>query len=225
MLANISHDIKTPLTVIPGYLEIIGMENKDNETLQKVEVKARQGMELINQFFTLAKLEAGDMNIIEITKVNINELCRENVLGFYGLLIQIDFNMENFSFYVQLFLKSVVAVSISFIALFIGLKMKLSMATIITSLLLVLLTQANIGDFLLAGNLVFPVILTVISFVFALLSIITIENFTLPCYTKQNSSDYAKRHRCPINWLTMAFHYIIYICIRAWLELYLPRVF
>lgn len=201
------------------------MENKDNETLQKVEVKARQGMEPINQFFTLAKLEAGDMNIIEITKVNINELCRENVLGFYGLLIQIDFNMGNFSFYVQLFLKSVVAVSISFIALFIGLKMKSSMAAIITSLLLVLLTQANIGDFLLAGNLVFPVILTVISFVFALLSIITIENFTLPCYTKRNSSDYGKRRRCPINWLTMAFHYIIYICIRAWLELYLPRVF
>ena len=53
--------------------------------------------------YTLAKLEAGDMNIIEITKVNINELCRENVLGFYGLLIQIDFNMGNFSFYVQLF--------------------------------------------------------------------------------------------------------------------------
>ncbi len=187
------------------------MENKDNETLQKVEVKARQGMELINQFFTLAKWEAGDMNIIEITKVNINELCRENVLGFYGLLIQIDFNMGNFSFYVQLFLKSVVTISISFIALFIGLKMKSSMAAIITSLLLVLLTQANIGDFLLAGNLVFPVILTVISFVFALLSIITIENFTLPCYTKRNSSDYAKRRRCPINWLTMAFHYIIYI--------------
>ncbi len=103
MLANISHDIKTPFTVILDYLEKMGMENKDNETLQKVEVKARQGMELINQFFTLAKLEAGDMNIIEITKVNINELCRENVLGFYGLLIQIDFNMGNFSFYVQLF--------------------------------------------------------------------------------------------------------------------------
>ncbi len=96
MLANISHDIKTPLTVILGYLEIMGMENKENdnrEVLQKVEAKARQVMELINQFFTLAKLEAGDKNI-ELTKININELCRENVLGFYELLLSKEFAVE-----------------------------------------------------------------------------------------------------------------------------------
>ncbi len=96
MLANISHDIKTPLTVILGYLEIMGMENKENdnrEALQKVEAKARQVMELINQFFTLAKLEAGDKNI-ELTKININELCRENVLGFYELLLSKEFAVE-----------------------------------------------------------------------------------------------------------------------------------
>ncbi len=44
-------------------------------------------MELINRFFTLAKLEAGDMNM-EITRINISEVCRENVLGFYELLLQ-----------------------------------------------------------------------------------------------------------------------------------------
>ncbi len=98
MLANISHDIKTPLTVILGYLEIMGMENKENEnneTLQKVEAKARQVMELINQFFTLAKLEAGDRNI-KLTKININELCRENVLGFYQLLLSKEFAVDIF---------------------------------------------------------------------------------------------------------------------------------
>ena len=52
MLANISHDIKTPLTVILGYLEIIRLGNKENEALQKVEIKAKQVMELVNQFFT-----------------------------------------------------------------------------------------------------------------------------------------------------------------------------
>lgn len=93
MLANISHDIKTPLTVILGYLEIMGMEEEENETLKKVEAKAKQVMELINQFFTLAKLEAGDVNI-EITKININELCRENVLGFYELLLKKEFTVD-----------------------------------------------------------------------------------------------------------------------------------
>lgn len=113
MLANISHDIKTPLTVILGYLEIMRLRNSQNanpapagaesdlcvqgsygdETLEKVEAKAKQVMELIDQFFTLAKLEAGDKKI-EMAKININELCRENVLGFYELLIQKDFEVE-----------------------------------------------------------------------------------------------------------------------------------
>lgn len=93
MLANISHDIKTPLTVILGYMEILRLEDKDNETFQKVETKARQVVELINEFFTLAKLEAGDMNM-EITNVEINELCRENVLGFYELLLQKEFVVD-----------------------------------------------------------------------------------------------------------------------------------
>ncbi len=93
MLANISHDIKTPLTVILGYLEILRMEKAEDETLQKVELKAKQVMERMNSFFTLAKLEAGDVNI-ELTKVNINELCRENVLGFYELLLQKEFTVD-----------------------------------------------------------------------------------------------------------------------------------
>ena len=93
MLANISHDIKTPLTVILGYLEIMRMENSEDEILKKVEWKAKQVMELINQFFTLAKLEAGDANL-KITKININELCRENVLGFYELLLQKEFTVD-----------------------------------------------------------------------------------------------------------------------------------
>ena len=84
MLSNISHDIKTPLTVILGYLEIMRLSNYEDTTLQKVEAKAKQVMELIDQFFTLAKLEAGDKNI-EMTKLNINELCKENVLSYYEL--------------------------------------------------------------------------------------------------------------------------------------------
>ncbi len=93
MLANISHDIKTPLTVILGYLEILRLENQEDEMLQKVETKAKQVLELLDEFFTLAKLEAGDKNI-EMTKVNINEVCRENVLCFYEILTRKEFEVE-----------------------------------------------------------------------------------------------------------------------------------
>lgn len=93
MLANISHDIKTPLTVILGYLEIMRLEKKEDEALRKTEAKAVQVIELINQFFTLAKLEAGDTRI-EISKINLSELCRETILGFYELLLQKEFTVE-----------------------------------------------------------------------------------------------------------------------------------
>ena len=93
MLANISHDIKTPLTVILGYLEIMRLSNCEDEALQKVETKAKQVMELTDQFFTLAKLEAGDMDL-EIGKMNISELCRESMLGYYDILQGRDFAVE-----------------------------------------------------------------------------------------------------------------------------------
>ena len=93
MLSNISHDIKTPLTVILGYLEMMRLERPEDETLQKVEAKALQVMELINQFFTLAKLEAGDTDL-EISKINVSELCRENILNFYDILRGKDFVVE-----------------------------------------------------------------------------------------------------------------------------------
>lgn len=94
MLLNISHDIKTPMTVILGYLEILKMDSmKENEMLLKVEQKTQQVMDLINQFFTLAKLEAGDTDI-EISKIDICESCRESVLDFYEILTQKEFQVE-----------------------------------------------------------------------------------------------------------------------------------
>ena len=88
----------------------------------------------------------------------------------------VDFSIGSLSFYIQLILKSVVIVSMSFIALFVGMALKSSKATIVTSFLLIFLTQANIGDFTMAGNAVFPVILTTISLVFAALSIVNVES-------------------------------------------------
>lgn len=88
----------------------------------------------------------------------------------------IDFDMGSLSFYIQLILKSFVIVSMSFIALFVGMAVKSSKAAIITSFLLIFLTQANVGDFTMADNAVFPFVLTAASFGFAVLSICNVEN-------------------------------------------------
>lgn len=94
MLSNISHDIKTPMTVILGYLEIMRVNGDPRqEMLRKVEATAHRVMELITQFFTLAKLEAGDTEL-ERSKLNLNEVCSENILSFYELLSTQDFQIE-----------------------------------------------------------------------------------------------------------------------------------
>ena len=94
MLSNISHDIKTPMTVILGYLEIMRVNGDPRqEMLGKVEATAQRVMDLITQFFTLAKLEAGD-TALECSPLNLNETCSENILSFYELLSTQDVQIE-----------------------------------------------------------------------------------------------------------------------------------
>ena len=105
MLSNISHDIKTPMTVILGYLEIMRINGTStDEMLGKIEQKAENVMELINQFFTLAKLESVDMDI-ELSRIDVCEVCRESILDFYGILtnknFQVDIDIPETSVYVH----------------------------------------------------------------------------------------------------------------------------
>lgn len=94
MLSNISHDLKTPLTVIRGYLEIMRTGGEaDLQMLLKAEQKAKSLMELIDSFFSLAKLEAGDTQM-ELSSLDICEVCRESVLDFYEMLTGADFQVE-----------------------------------------------------------------------------------------------------------------------------------
>jgi len=89
MLSNISHDLKTPLTVIMGYLETIQLEaslsDEIKREIHKVHAKAEELLKLINNFFDLAKLESGDEEI-QLARININEVCRKNMLAFYDTL-------------------------------------------------------------------------------------------------------------------------------------------
>lgn len=59
MLSNISHDLKTPLTVILGYTETIMVDSnlsaKERRILlSKVQEKTLELLNLINKFFNLA---------------------------------------------------------------------------------------------------------------------------------------------------------------------------
>lgn len=90
MLSNISHDLKTPLTVVLGYIETIKLEpdlkSEEKEILlSRAYDKTLEIVKLINKFFDLSKLESGDKDI-SITRINISEVCRKNILNYYETL-------------------------------------------------------------------------------------------------------------------------------------------
>jgi signal transduction histidine kinase len=94
MLSNVSHDIKTPLTVILGYLEIMRLDSRYHTAmLEKIEDRANQVMNLINEFFTLAKIEAGDIDL-SMNRILINEFCKQIILEFYEILTEKEMQVD-----------------------------------------------------------------------------------------------------------------------------------
>ncbi len=78
-------------------------------------------------------------------------------------------------FYLQMVVNSAVTVSVTLVALFVGMMMKSTKATIVDSFVLVFLTQGNIGTFTLRDNVVFLTILILVSIAFAFLSVYKVE--------------------------------------------------
>lgn len=108
MLSNISHDIKTPLTVILGYTEMLRegnnlSEEQKSDLLKLIKDKGEEVVLIINKFFNLSKLESGD-NDIDIEKVNISEICRKSILEYYDILnsngIDVDINIPDKDIYI-----------------------------------------------------------------------------------------------------------------------------
>jgi len=91
MLANMSHDLKTPLTVVLGYMEIIRTdpalsEEERARLLGCVYEKTMEIVKLMNALFQLAKLESGDKEVA-VKHVHISEVCRKNIVLYYDLAV------------------------------------------------------------------------------------------------------------------------------------------
>ena len=87
-IANITHDLKTPLATALGYLEIMVANGWQSDSVVKGRAKSLEVQHLINQFSQLIRIEAGDRRK-QVRLVNINELCRE---ALFSILAQLKDN-------------------------------------------------------------------------------------------------------------------------------------
>ena len=87
IITNISHDLRTPLTAIKGYIDLIqqgDLSNKQKQYLKIVEKKSDELTELTKQLFEFSKLMDID---IELKKERccINEILEETLASYYNI--------------------------------------------------------------------------------------------------------------------------------------------
>ncbi|WP_346897265.1 HAMP domain-containing sensor histidine kinase [Clostridium sp. UBA7503] len=96
-IANISHDLRTPLTSILGYVQLIKdkstSEEEKQEYLDIIEKRSKVLQNLITSFYDLSRLEANEYDL-EFKKVNVESLLREIVAAFYNDFIDKGFEVE-----------------------------------------------------------------------------------------------------------------------------------
>lgn len=103
-IENISHDLRTPLTVILGYLKFVKNKDKElsindkelEETLEIIENKAGVMKTLVTQFYEFSRLNAGDYEL-SLSNVDISRTLRESLMGNYQVLeqshLEVDINI------------------------------------------------------------------------------------------------------------------------------------
>lgn len=85
-ITNISHDLRTPLTSILGYLELTKEEDLSNdqkEYLNIVTKRAKNLTSLVSQLYEYTRLESGEFPI-HLQTINLTDFFREHLLEFYG---------------------------------------------------------------------------------------------------------------------------------------------
>lgn len=95
-ITNISHDIRTPLTAISGYLELLEDENKSETTEQYLAIikdRTEALKELTDQLFKYSIILAANKEL-KVEEVSINKILEESIAGFYAELSNKNINPE-----------------------------------------------------------------------------------------------------------------------------------
>ena len=92
IITNISHDLRTPLTAIKGYVDLIEQEklsNNQKEYLKVIQKKSNELTELTGQLFEYTKLMDIDVKIKK-EECCINEILEETLVSYYSIFKEQD---------------------------------------------------------------------------------------------------------------------------------------
>jgi signal transduction histidine kinase/CheY-like chemotaxis protein/AraC-like DNA-binding protein len=97
-LENMSHEIKTPITSIMGYLTLLGENSLNIEKRKKYTTRAYANIQkmitAINNFSTLLKAEKGKLSINTTTTLPFNQFMKEVICNYLP-----DFEVKKIHFY------------------------------------------------------------------------------------------------------------------------------
>lgn len=96
-IANVSHEIKTPISVIQSYASALNNNNLDEETkkeyIKNMQEACRKLNNLITNVLKLNKLEHQKLTL-EITKFNLSESLTKQILLYEDLIDKKEINLE-----------------------------------------------------------------------------------------------------------------------------------
>lgn len=90
LIANVSHDIRTPLTSLKGYFELLmqeyGDKQSDREMQYAMVMNERMNTlnDLLDELFTYTKLQSDDY-VLELSEYDITRLILDTLFSFYGI--------------------------------------------------------------------------------------------------------------------------------------------
>lgn len=89
-VTNISHDLRTPLTAICGYLDMLKSEDKSPEAERYLEIisgRAEAMKQLTEELFRYSVILASDSKGKQ-EQVIVNDVLEESIAGYYSILIE-----------------------------------------------------------------------------------------------------------------------------------------
>ncbi len=83
LISNLSHDLRTPITSIAGYVDALqrGVGDDPARHLDIIAMKTAELTRLADDLFYLTRLDAGDLSLA-LAPVDVAEVARRSLLGF-----------------------------------------------------------------------------------------------------------------------------------------------